>query len=160
MGAAGVARALVTIVFGLCCALPVGWMLYALLATPDAWGALRPVGFHLRLLGRTLLYNGAVALLATLLAIPVAIVLGRARPRLAGALAFLLPAALLLPSIIYAYGWMQVLRIASVYHMPGTAADVWRCVWTLATWLWPIPAGVIGLSLRRLDGDLQQQALL
>jgi ABC-type Fe3+ transport system permease subunit len=163
-------------VFALCCALPVVWMAVALVSTPGAFKAIHPIGFHVKLLGRTLLYNGAVAVIATTLAIPVAIVLGKGRGAVAGVLAFVLPAALLLPSIVYSYGWMQVLRVAneylrghgwverlgihSVYPMPGSAGDVWRCVWTLATWLWPIPAGVIGLSLRQLDADLQQQALL
>jgi ABC-type Fe3+ transport system permease subunit/sugar lactone lactonase YvrE len=135
-------------------------MVWALITTPGAFSALCPLDFHLKLLGRTLLYNGAVAVLAMVLAVPVAIVLGLGRGWLAGGVAFLLPAALLVPSIVYAYGWMQVLRVASVYPMPGTPGDVWRCVWTLATWLWPIPAGIVGLSLRRLDADLQQQALL
>jgi hypothetical protein len=40
------------------------------------------------------------------------------------------------------------------------AADVARCVWSLATWLWPIPAAVAGLALRRSDTQVQQQALL
>ena len=160
-------------VFGVCCGLPLLWIVLALVLTPEGLSALGPVGFHLRLLGRTLLYNGAVAVLACVIAIPVAIVIGRGRGVFATVLTFVLPAALLLPSVTYAYGWMQVLRIVaqwlaplkgspefSVYPMPGSGADVMRCVWTLATWLWPIPAGVIGLSLRRLDPDLQQQALL
>jgi ABC-type Fe3+ transport system permease subunit len=43
---------------------------------------------------------------------------------------------------------------------PGSVKDIARCVWSLGAWLWPIPAGVVGLSLRRLDSDLQQQAVL
>lgn len=35
-----------------------------------------------------------------------------------------------------------------------------RCIWSLATWLWPIPAAAIGIALRRMDIQLQQQALL
>jgi len=154
------ARVVVGVVFLACCGLPLAWMIVALVTTPGVGSALSPIGFHLRLLGRTLGYNVGVALIATMLAIPVAIVLGKGRGVVAGILAFVLPAALLLPSIVYAYGWMQLLRVGNVYPMPGSAGDVWRCVWTLATWLWPIPAGVIGLSLRRLDGDMQQQALL
>ena len=146
--------------FLICCGLPLAWMLVALISSPHAIHALQPVGFHLRLLGRTLAWNAGVAAIATLLALPVAIVLGNGRGVALGVLAFLLPAALLLPSIVYAYGWMQVLRVGNVFPMPGTAGDVARCVWTLGTWLWPIPAGVIGLALRRLDADLQQQAML
>ncbi|HEY7119428.1 MAG TPA: 6-bladed beta-propeller [Tepidisphaeraceae bacterium] len=173
-----IARAWIAAVFLVCCALPVAWMIWALVTTPSAWAALRPPVFHLKLLGRTLLYNSVVAFTATALAIPVAIVLGKGRGWVARGLTFVLPTALLLPSIVYAYGWMQVLRntneflrdhgqwllqrlgVESVYPMPGSVGDAWRCAWTLATWLWPIPAGVIGLSLRRLDADLQQQALL
>jgi ABC-type Fe3+ transport system permease subunit/sugar lactone lactonase YvrE len=172
----GVVGGGVWLAFAICCALPLGWMVVALCTTPAAASALHPIAFHLRLLGRTLVYNVGVAVVATLLALPVAIVLGKGRGIVAGILSFLLPAALLLPSIVYAYGWMQVVRaanefaqahgwlqglgIGSVYPVPGTRGDVFRCVWTLATWLWPIPAGIIGLSLRRMDGDLQQQALL
>ena len=157
----GVAAGLgVWVVFIVCCGLPLAWMIVALVSARGALGALHPIGFHLRLLGRTLLYNAGVATIATTLAIPVAIVLGKGRSWVAGVLAFVLPGALLLPSIVYAYGWMQVLRVGNVFPMPGSAGDVWRCVWTLGTWLWPIPAGVIGLALRRVDGDLQQQALL
>ncbi len=162
---AWISRGVVWGIFAACCALPVGWMVVSLLSEPGAWRAIHPVSFHLKLLARTLAYNGAAALLATLLALPVAGVIGRGRGWFSGLLMFLLPAALLLPSIVYAYGWMQVLRVAGhfihgVYPMPGSLGDVARCVWTLAGWLWPIPAGVIGLSWRRLDMDLQQQALL
>ena len=44
--------------------------------------------------------------------------------------------------------------------LPGNAADVFRCIWSLATWLWAVPAGMIGLALRRMDVAVQQQALL
>jgi ABC-type Fe3+ transport system permease subunit len=135
-------------------------MILALFSTRDALQALHPFGFHMKLLGRTLLFNGGVATIATILALPVAVVLGKARAWVAVVLGMILPVALLLPSIVYAYGWMQVLRLGNVFPMPASTGDVWRCIWTLATWLWAIPAGVIGLSLRRLDGDLQQQALL
>ena len=63
-------RAVVGGVFFLCCALPVGWMVWALASQPHAFAAIHPIGFHLKLLGRTLAYNGAVAVLATVLALP------------------------------------------------------------------------------------------
>jgi ABC-type Fe3+ transport system permease subunit/DNA-binding beta-propeller fold protein YncE len=154
------AGAIVWIISILCCALPLGWMVVALFSSPGAMAALHPIGFHLHLLARTLLYGFAVALLASGLALPVAVVLGKGRNLIAGVLGFVLPIALLLPSIVYAYGWLQVLRIGHINPVAGGSGDVLRCIWTLATWLWPIPAGVIGLSLRRLDGDLQQQAML
>src|SRR5690348_7411219 len=92
-------RAFVWAVVAACGLLPVAWMVVALLAEPSAWRALGPVGFHAKLLGRTLLYNGCVAALATLLALPVAAAIGRGRGVLATALTVVLPAALLLPSI-------------------------------------------------------------
>ena len=52
----------------------------ALVSTPDALSAIHPFDYHIRLLGRTLLYNFAVATIATLiLALPVAVVLGKGR---------------------------------------------------------------------------------
>jgi len=174
----------------ICCMLPLFWMLGTLATEEHAWDALKPFGFHAALLGRTLLYNGVVALLAMLISLPVASVIGRGRGVKLAVVTFVLPAALLLPSIVYSYGWMQVLRlgddfflhhqsfaqllhhlgighipdetigIVRLYPSPASAGDVLRCTWTLATWLWPIPAAIIGLSWRRLDFDLQQQALL
>src|SRR5688500_2542038 len=126
-------------------------MVVQLLREPaNAWGFV-PAPFYARLLTRTLAYSVAVAVLATLLALPAALALGRSRGRFAAALWFLLPAALLMPSITYAYGWSQFLRLLGARYDLAGPADVLRCVWTLATWLWPIPAGILGLALRRID---------
>lgn len=146
-----------------CCALPLGWMAVQLTRIAAEGGranSLLPTGFQLQLLGRTLAYSAMAALLATLLAIPAGLVLGRSRGWLAKGLWLLLPATLLLPSITYAYGWSQFLRLLDLTPDFGSTADVMRCVWTLAAWLWALPAGVIGLALRRVDVNLQQQALL
>jgi ABC-type Fe3+ transport system permease subunit/DNA-binding beta-propeller fold protein YncE len=143
-----------------CCALPLGWMAVQVARVADRAGALLPTRFYLGLLGRTLAYSVAAALLATLLAIPAALVLGRGRGPVARALWLLLPATLLLPSITYAYGWSQLLRLLDLTPDFASSADVLRCVWTIAAWLWAIPAGVLGLALRRVDVNLQQQALL
>lgn len=146
-----------------CCALPLGWMavqLTRIAAEGGGANSLLPTGFQLQLLGRTLAYSVLAALLGTLLAIPAGLVLGRGRGLLAKGLWLLLPATLLLPSITYAYGWSQFLRLLDLTPEFGSTADVLRCVWTLAAWLWALPAGVIGLALRRVDVNLQQQALL
>ena len=145
---------------GVCCLLPLAWMAWQVAAQPSTLRALLPDAFHLRLLARTLGYNGAVAILATLLALPAAAALGRGRGKFAAALWFALPVALLMPSLAYAYGWSQFLRRLEVTLIPGGAGDVARCVLTLAAWLWPLPAGILGLALRRVDVNLQQQALL
>jgi DNA-binding beta-propeller fold protein YncE/ABC-type Fe3+ transport system permease subunit len=114
----------------------------------------------MQLLGRTLLYNGGVALIAMLLGTPVGFVLGRGRGLVAKLMWVMLPVSLLLPSLTYAYGWSQFLRLLHMKLAMTGPADVTRCVWSLATWLWPIPAAAVGLALRRMDVQLQLQALL
>ena len=147
-------------VLGVCCALPVAWGLGALLVDGNGVGSLGGWAFQAKLLGRTIGYNALVAVIAVGLGLPVAAVIGRGRGVIAAVIVCVLPAALLLPSIVYAYGWMQVLRVTGAYPVPGTWGDVLRCVWTLGTWLWPIPAAIVGLAWRRMDSDLQQQALM
>ncbi|HEV8379120.1 MAG TPA: SMP-30/gluconolactonase/LRE family protein [Tepidisphaeraceae bacterium] len=94
------------------------------------------------------------------MAIPAAVVIGRGRGVFAKILILLLPLGLLIPSITYGYGWVQIFRLAKINIDPGTAADIARCIWTLAGWLWPLAAISIGLALRYMDSQVQQQALL
>ncbi|MDB5173881.1 MAG: iron transporter permease [Phycisphaerales bacterium] len=167
-----------------CSALPLAWMAGALLLHPEVRRELALNSFRATLLGRTLGYNGAAAVLATMMGLPAAVVLGRGRGPVARALWVLLPAALLLPSLAYGYGWKQLARMGlpalqwlgetqfhlpllGAFHLPiqidfrpNGPADVFRCIWSLAAWLWAVPAGLIGLSLRRMDTGVQQQALL
>lgn len=147
-------------VIGVCCILPLGWMGFQIISNPAALLELKLSGFRARLLGRTLGYNAIVAMLATVMALPAALVIGRGRGWLSRAMVFILPLPLLLPSITYAYGWSQALRLLKIFPQPASIGDVFRCIWTLATWLWAIPAIVIGLAWRRLDANLQQQAQL
>ncbi|MDQ3439897.1 MAG: hypothetical protein M3478_06055, partial [Planctomycetota bacterium] len=144
----------------LCSILPLAWMFWLIVTHPDVLVEAKLDRFRAALLGRTLLYNGCVAILATLLGLPAALVLGRARGIASRLLWFALPVSLLLPSIVFAYGWSQCLRLLDIRLALAGAGDVSRCVWSLATWLWPIPAAVVGLALRRLDPQVQQQALL
>lgn len=147
----------VWLIVGVCAVLPLGWLVGQILLDPTTLSQVRFDSFHLRLLVRTIGFNGLAAVVAVGLAIPVALVLGRSRARL---LWLALPVSLLLPSLAYTYGWKQFFRLLSVEFDPGGAADVLRCIWSLGTWLWPIPAGVVALSLRRLDLQVQEQALL
>ena len=144
----------------ICCVLPLAWLLWQLVSNPrvlvEAW----PDEYRLALLGRTLLYNGGVAVVAMLLGLPVGLVLGRGRGWAITLLWFALPVSLLLPSLTYAYGWSQFFRLIDAHPAPAGGLDVLRCVWSLATWLWPIPAAAVGIALRRLDTQLQLQALL
>jgi ABC-type Fe3+ transport system permease subunit/sugar lactone lactonase YvrE len=147
-------------IIGLCCLLPLGWIATQLVLNPTTLRELRIDSFRAHLLARTILYNGSVALVATMLALPAALTLGRGRGIPAALLWFILPISLLLPSLTYAYGWKQFLRLLSIDPEPAGLFDISRCVWSLATWLWPVPAIVMGLALRRIDTSVQQQALL
>ena len=148
------------LIVGLCCLLPMVWMAMQVAQTPSMLLGVRWSSFRAALLGRTLLYNGVVAVLATAMALPAAIVVGRGRGWLARGLTLLLPLALVVPSIVYTYGWMQVFRLLGLTFDPAGAADVTRCVWVLASWLWALPAALIGLSLRFMDSQVQQQGML
>lgn len=183
--------ALPVLIVALCCALPVGWLAWQVLSHPKTWVELGMDRYRWELLGRTIAYNGSVAVLATILGLPAALVLGRGKPRTARLLGIILPICLVLPSLAYAYGWSQFVRLMQeplghlahaglwrerwgqllgLTFVPGEAprvilqiqgpADVFRCIWTLAAWLWPIPAGIVGLSLRQVDTQVQQAALL
>jgi len=143
-----------------CCLLPMFWIVLQLVSNPSTLQELRLDAFRIHLIVRTIVYNASVATVATALAIPAAIALGRGRGLFAKLLWVVLPISLLLPSLTFAYGWKQQLRICHLDFEPAGFADVARCIWSLATWLWPVPAVVMGLSLRRVDTNVQQQALL
>jgi ABC-type Fe3+ transport system permease subunit/DNA-binding beta-propeller fold protein YncE len=152
--------AIVWLIVALCCTLPLVWMVVQIALNPTTLAELHLDAFRLRLLGRTILYNFTVAVIATALALPAALVMGRGRGWLASVLAFALPVSLLLPSLAFAYGWSQFFRLVNVPLEPAGWGDVFRCIWSLATWLWPLPAMVMGIALRRADTEVQQQALL
>jgi ABC-type Fe3+ transport system permease subunit len=155
-----VATLLITLIIGVVTGLPLGWMLWHIVTRHEVWVELQPTAFRLDLLARTLGYNLAAALIATALALPAAMVLGRGRGLISKLLWFALPVSMFVPSIVYSYGWMQTLRLTVGLPEYQSPADVLRCIWTLATWLLPLPAFLIGLALRNVDADLQQQALL
>src|SRR2546430_9148829 len=133
----------------LCCALPLGWMALQIASHPEAVTELHMGSFRWALLSRTLRYNALAGIVATLLALPAALVLGRGRGRIAAAMWFVLPVSLLVPSLTYAYGWSQFLRLCGIRPEMAGTGDTFRCIWSLATWLWALPAGLIGLALRR-----------
>lgn len=140
--------------------IPLAWLLWQLISRPWIIASAWPDAFRFELLCRTLAYNGLAALIAAILGLPVGIVLGRGRGFIAKLLWIALPVSLLLPSLTYAYGWSQFFRLLDVHFEPAGKADVARCIWSLATWLWPIPATAVGVALRRMDVQLQLQALL
>ncbi len=156
------------LLIAVCCGIPLGWIVYVVALHPAASiGDIWLTPFRWRLLGRTLAYNGLAAVIALLLGIPVGWQLGRGRGVRMPFLWLLVPTALFMPSLAFAYGWSQVVRGGDpifrrlgITFFPGSISDIARCVWTLASWLWAVPACVIGLSLRRMDANVQQQALL
>jgi len=147
------------VLFVAICCLPVlGWMLWAIGAH---WGELiRAMRAEWDVVLASVLYACSSAAIATILAVPVAVVLGRGKNWIALPLGIVMMLGLLQPSIVYTYGWVQFYRILGVFPMPQTWADVARCVTTLAGWLWPIPAALGGLALRRMDAQLQLQAVM
>ena len=159
-GSAALAAAPLWAIVGVCCALPLGWMAWQVVSRPEVLAGVKWSGFQWRLLGRTVLYNGAVAVLATGLGMPAALVVGRGRGWASRMIVLVLPLGLLVPSIVYTYGWMQVFRLMGVNFDPAGGADVLRCVWVLSAWLWALPAAVVGVSLRLSDSQVQQQAML
>ena len=148
-------------------------MAWAILLHPEVRSEFSLSVFRIQLLGRTLGYNALAAIIATAMGLPAGIVLGRGRGLFSKVLWVLLPAALLLPSLSYAYGWAQLVRMMrnsdlfrpvlhslGITFRPNGPADVFRCIWSLAAWLWAVPAGLIGIALSRLDPSVQQAAAL
>lgn len=161
------ARVLPWLILGLCCAWPLIWLVDGIVRHGSVWRDLHLTDFRVALLGRTLLYNGTVAILAMAMGLPAGLALGRSRGWTGRILWLVVPAALFMPSMAFAYGWSQLVRITQpAYHplgfgfIPGGFMDISRCIWTLAAWLWAVPACMVGLALRRMDTALQQHALL
>ena len=69
----------VWVVAVICCGLPLGWLAWQMVANPGVLVEAVVDKFRLALLVRTLLYNGEVAVVATGLALPVAMVVGRGK---------------------------------------------------------------------------------
>jgi ABC-type Fe3+ transport system permease subunit len=141
----------------ICSVAPLAWMAAVVVSNPQVRGEFSIGAFRAALLARTMGYNAAAGVIATAMGLPAAFVLGRGRGLIARILWVVIPSALLMPSLSYAYGWRQLVRLLLPMLQPW---DVFRCIWSLATWLWAIPATLIGLNLRRLDTGVQQQAIL
>lgn len=153
--------AIVWLIITACCIIPLGWLLIQISFHPATiLSQLRLDSFRISLLSRTIAYNLSVGIVAALLALPAAWVLGRGRGGFSWGLWFVLPISLLMPSLVIAYGWKQLVRMIGLDFEPAGFADVLRCIWSLATWLWPVPAMVVGMALRRSDSQIQQQAVL
>lgn len=140
-----------------------------MLIVPPALVVLRDLALTLRgtpelpsptLIARTLAASGAIALIATLLAWPVAWWL-RARGPLASAVVL---APMLLPSYL-TYAGLGLLRAPGTWlgdviaRGPGPDHDNWypafagiaQAILGLALWVWPLPAIILVLGVRRID---------
>jgi len=61
---------------------------------------------------------------------------------------------LLVPPMVGAFGWQRALGVAGEWSPHA------RCVWIWASWLWPIPAVVIGSGWSRVGRGAYEAALL
>ena len=115
----------------------------------SAWPSLR----QWQLFGQTLRLAACGAGLAVLLSVPGAYVIGRLESvSRAPAVGVVLLAPLLLPPMIYAFGWQRL----GWTRLP----DYFWCVWVWASWCWPIPAMLIGSGWARAGRDAYAAALL
>jgi DNA-binding beta-propeller fold protein YncE/ABC-type Fe3+ transport system permease subunit len=168
------APALVWLCIAPCCVAPLAWLAWQLAADPRVFVEAWPDAYRATLIVRTLLLNGAAGVLACAVAYPVAVAIGRGRSRLARALWWVTPVPLVLPSLVIGYAWWSILDVVAriptpktaLWHAlqavvtPGHVADALRCSLSLGLWLWPIPALLMGLTLRRTDASLFEQAAL
>ena len=109
------------------------------------------------LLLKTVVLGAMASASALLLSLPGAYVVGRiGKVANAPLLACLLILPLMLPPMVYAFGWERLLG--------GQWSRQWsplaRCVWVWASWAWPIPALILGAGWSRLGRDAYEAALL
>jgi len=121
-----------------------------------AWSELRPGSRLTGIYFRTAGIAAGTALLATVLAMPVVFAAGHARGGLARrTLTSLTLVPLLAPPCVFAYAWMLVSseqgwpgRLLGILGFNAAAAGPVRAVIALATWLWPVPALLMGAAYR------------
>jgi ABC-type Fe3+ transport system permease subunit len=102
------------------------------------------------LLGNTIALAAASVGIAIVLALPVAYLVagvrGASRSRVIAAM--LMP--LLLPPMVYAFGWQRVIKL------PPTV----QCIGVWSSWAWPIPALIVGAGWARFGRAAYEAALL
>jgi ABC-type Fe3+ transport system permease subunit len=103
------------------------------------------------LLLRSVLLAAAAAILAVALAMPAVSIVGRLDgARAGGWIIFLILLPLLLPPMMYAFGWQRLIGV-----IPGWLG----CIWVWASWAWPIPAFIIGAAWIRSGRQAYLHAL-
>ncbi len=145
----------------ICCVAPIGWLVGCVIARPHTLASALWSVWTWRLLAKTVFLAFMSGSIATLLAVAPAAALAGTRGRVGrGVLVTLISLPVLTPSIVLGYGWTEVINALGVLPYPQSFADHARCVWILATWLWPIPCGVLALALSNIERDLVDQATL
>lgn len=105
------------------------------------------------LFGRSVYLAAGGAAGALVLSLPAAYVVGRiGRLSRAPAIGALLLAPLLLPPMVYAFGWQRI-------GLPSLGGAL-CCVWVWASWGWPIPATLIGTGWARAGREAYEAAIL
>jgi len=88
---------------------------------------------------------------STMLALPAAYVVGQfGRPSDRPWMVAILVAPLLLPPMVYAFGWQRIVAL------PGPV----QCVWVWSAWSWPVPAMILGSGWSRFGRAAYEAALL
>lgn len=94
---------------------------------------------------------------AMVLSLPGAYAVGRVgRAGRAPLLAGLIVLPLMVPPMIYTFGWQRVWG----GHWFREWSPLLRCVWIWASWSWPIPAIILGSGWSRVGRDAYEAALL
>lgn len=156
------------VLFGLCCLLPVGYLLILALHGNDAAGGAIWLDRRQRgLLANTAFLGAGTAFLATAIGAPLGVALARISMRRKMLLRLALAAPVLLPPYIVALAWTY---LGSSRGIVATLAG--RDL--LSEWTYSLPAAVIVLSvvlyplsmlatevaMRRVDGRLEEAALI
>ena len=154
----GLGRALVLVPGALLFVLVVVYPAVALVSRSISLGAtdaqsIWPTGRQWGLLGRSLWLAGWATVVGVSLSLPAAYVVGRVgRLIRSPVLGALLLAPLLLPPMVYVFGWQRFPRVG----VPGELL----CIWVWASWLWPIPAMLIGTAWARWGRQAYEAAVL
>lgn len=152
------ARIVRATIVGLAVAVPVCWLIFKTILHLDSVRNQFDAQLFESTL-RTFLHSASVATLACAVGVPAGLSLGFSRRRQALAVVMLaLP--LLVPTLVHSYAWREALMLVRLDPRPQSFADELRCVITLTAWSFPVPAGVIGLYLKRVDTSPLLQATL
>ena len=157
---------LASVVFLVCCVLPVGYLLVVSLTGVDAYSAV-PDARQRRLLYNTALLGTGTAVLATAIGAPLGVALARITVGRKALLRLALAAPVLLPPYIAGLAWTYL--GSNPGWLPAIAGQNF-----LSGWIYTLPGAIVVLSLvfypvsmlatevamRQIDGRLEEAALM